>query len=151
MAKLTVGKGLTEYIAELQKLQNVDKYLGQVVYKGAAVVNQQVEAALQALPMDEHPEHGKRKGLTKVEKKGLIEGYGIADMQNDNGYINVKLGFDGYNDNGKANAMVARSLISGTSFMQKNNFMMRAVVKSRAASEEAMKTTLDEKIYAIFK
>lgn len=144
MAKLTVGKGLTEYITNLQKIHDLS--LGDVVYAGAAVVNKEVESTLQSLPLDEHPSSGKRSGLTKVEKEGLIEGYGIAKMVNNNGYINVKLGFDGYNANGKANAMVARSLISGTSFMKKNNFMMKAVNSSRAASEEAMKVTLDAQI-----
>lgn len=146
MAKMTVGKGLDEYIAKLQKLRDVDKYLGKVVYVGAAVVAKEVASTIRALPTDEHPKHGKRKGLTKVEYQGLVESFGIARMRNDDGYINVKLGFDGYNDNGKANAMVARSLISGTSFLQKNNFMMRAVMRAKASSEEAMKITLDKEI-----
>lgn len=53
MAKLTVGNGLSEYIAELEKVGNVDGYLGTVVYEGASVVNESVENAIAALPVDD--------------------------------------------------------------------------------------------------
>jgi len=148
MAKLTVGNGLTEYIAELQKVADVDAYLGKAVYEGASVVNKAVESALQALPVDDSygNKSQKRNGLRTIEKEGLIKSYGIAKMQKDNGYWNVKLGFDGYNKLGKANAMIARSVISGTSFMQKNDFMSKAVRGSKAAAEEAMKAKIDQEI-----
>lgn len=148
MAKLTVGNGLTEYIAQLQKVADVDAYLGKAVYEGASVVNDAVESALQALPVDDSygNKSQKRNGLRTIEKEGLIKSYGIAKMQKDNGYWNVKLGFDGYNKLGKANAMIARSVISGTSFMQKNDFMIKAVRSSKSAAEEAMKTKIDQEI-----
>lgn len=148
MAKLTVGNGLTEYIAQLQKVADVDAYLGKAVYEGASVVNDAVESALQALPVDDSygNKSQKRNGLRTIEKEGLIKSYGIAKMQKDNGYWNVKLGFDGYNKLGKANAMIARSVISGTSFMQKNDFMSKAVRSSKSAAEEAMKTKIDQEI-----
>lgn len=148
MAKLTVGNGLTEYIAQLQKVADVDAYLGKAVYEGASVVNDAVESALQALPVDDSygNKSQKRNGLRTIEKEGLIKSYGIAKMQKDNGYWNVKLGFDGYNKLGKANAMIARSVISGTSFMQKNDFMSKAVRSSKSAAEEAMKAKIDQEI-----
>lgn len=148
MAKLTVGNGLNEYIRKLEKIADTSQYLGRAVYQGAAVVNKAVESALQELPTDDRYAsfYEKRQGIRSVEKQGLIQSYGIAKMQNDNGYLNVKLGFDGYNKMGKANAMIARSLISGTSFMQKNDFIGRAVNKSKAAAEEAMKIEIDRSI-----
>lgn len=153
MAKLTVGNGLSEYIAELSKIGDLESYLGKVVYQGASVVNKAIENELQNLPVDNSyaSKDAPRTGIRAVEKEGLIRSYGIAKMRNDDGYINVKVGFDGYNAAGKANALIARSLISGTSFLKKNNFMMRAVMKSRAASEEAMKVTLDSQIENILK
>lgn len=148
MAKLTVGNGLNEYIRKLEKIADTSQYLGRAVYQGAAVVNKAVESALQELPTDDRYAsfYEKRQGIRSVEKQGLIQSYGIAKMQNDNGYLNVKLGFDGYNKMGKANAMIARSLISGTSFLQKNDFIGRAVSKSKAAAEEAMKIEIDRSI-----
>ena len=148
MAKLTVGNGLNEYIRKLEKISDTSEFLGKAVYQGAAIVNKAVESALQELPTDDRPgsHYDKRQGIRSVEKQGLIQSYGIAKMQNDNGYLNVKLGFDGYNKRGKANAMIARSLISGTSFMQKNDFIGKAVTKSKAAAEEAMKIEIDRSI-----
>lgn len=148
MAKLTVGNGLTEYIAQLQKVADVDAYLGKAVYEGAAVVNKAVESALQGLPVDDSSGNKakKRNGLRTIEKEGLVRSYGIARMQKENGYWNVKLGFDGYNKLGKANAMIARSVISGTSFMQKNDFMGKATKSSKSAAEEAMRITIDKEI-----
>ncbi len=148
MAKLTVGNGLDEYIRKLEKIADTSEYLGRAVYQGAAVVNKSVESALQELPTDDRYAsfYDKRQGIRSVEKQGLIQSYGIAKMQNDNGYLNVKLGFDGYNKMGKANAMIARSLISGTSFMPKNDFIGKAVSKSKAAAEEAMKIEIDRSI-----
>lgn len=153
MAKLTVGNGLTEYIAQLQKVADVDAYLGKAVYEGASVVNDAVESALQALPVDDSygNKSQKRNGLRSVEKEGLVRSYGIASMQKDNGYWNVKLGFDGYNKLGKANAMIARSVISGTSFMQKNDFMGKAVRSSKSAAEAAMRIKIDTEIANIMK
>lgn len=148
MAKLTIGNGLNEYIRTLEKIADTSQYLGRAVYQGAAVVNKAVESALQELPTDDRYAsfYEKRQGIRSVEKQGLIQSYGIAKMQDDNGYLNVKLGFDGYNKMGKANAMIARSLISGTSFMQKNDFIGKAVNKSKAAAEEAMRIEIDRSI-----
>ena len=39
MAKLTVGKGLNDYIAELQKLTDIDSYIEPVIYEGVSVIN----------------------------------------------------------------------------------------------------------------
>lgn len=148
MAKLTVGNGLSEYIAELEKVGNVDGYLGTVVYEGASVVNESVENAIAALPVDDKSaaKGEKRNGIRSIEKEGLVNGYGITKMRNENGYLNVKLGFDGYNKIGKPNALIARSVISGTSFLQKNDFMSKATRSSKAEAEEAMKLKLDNEI-----
>lgn len=148
MAKLTVGNGLTEYIAELEKVQDVDSYLGKVVYEGASVVNGSVESALAALPVDDTSaaKGEKRDGIRSIEKEGLINGYGITKMKNEDGYLNVKLGFDGYNKLGKPNALIARSVISGTSFLKKNDFMSKATKSAKAESEEAMKLKLESEI-----
>lgn len=148
MAKLTVGNGLSEYIAELEKVGNVDGYLGTVVYEGASVVNESVENAIAALPVDDKSaaKGEKRNGIRSIEKEGLVNGYGITKMRNENGYLNVKLGFDGYNKLGKPNALIARSVISGTSFLQKNDFMSKATRSSKAEAEEAMKLKLDNEI-----
>lgn len=79
-------------------------------------------------------------------------------MRDDDGYYNVKIGFDGYNSirtkrwpKGQPNAMVARSVIRGTSFMAANNFMASAVRKARARALERMRVIVDQKLKAILK
>ena len=69
----------------------------------ADIVADKVRSNIEALPTVTEAEalsayKEKRKtGLTQAQKKGLEEGFGISPMENDKGYWNVKLGFDGYN------------------------------------------------------
>lgn len=72
-------------------------------------------------------------------------------MQNDAGYINVKIGFDGYNANGVANVLMARIFESGTSKVQKHPFVRPAVNSSKARAEAEMARILDKEIKNIMK
>jgi len=153
MARLTVGKGLSDYIAELQKLQDVDKYIEPVIYEGVSVINKAVVSALKQLPTDDSKGRSdKRTGIRSIEKAGLIKAYGISELQNEKGYINRKIGFaNGYIENAdtgykKPVLVIARSLISGTSFMQKNDFISKATRANKSAAEEAMARKLDQEI-----
>ena len=88
-----------------------------------------------------------------------MDSLGIASMQDDGtGYLNVKIGFDGYNDivtqrwpRGQPNQMVARSVESGTTWMKKNGFVRKAVASSRKRAVEFMKRTVDKAIETIMK
>ena len=77
-------------------------------------------------------------------------------MRNDNGFRNVKIGFDGYNrvktktwPQGQPNLMVARAIESGTSWMQKQPFMRRAEASAKGPCEQAMAETVDKEIQKI--
>ena len=79
-------------------------------------------------------------------------------MRNDGGYYNVAVGFHGYNSqstekyaNGQPNAMIARSVNSGTYFRQKNPFFDRAIRSSKGAAESAMARKADELINELMK
>jgi len=93
-----------------------------------------------------------RTGIPGQAKKGLQASYGITPMQRDeNGFYNVKIGFDGYNSiktkaypNGQPNQMIARSVESGTSFLQKHPFVAPGVRKSRKAALKKMEEIIDE-------
>ena len=121
MAKWIVGKGLDKYIAYLQSLEAAtDEVIGKAVYEMAKVVADNVKANMMALPAVSNEANiaTYKKGysrLSEPEKEGLIEGFGISPMRNDQGYVNVKLGFDGYNSvktkkypNGQPNVLIAR-------------------------------------------
>lgn len=153
MARFNVGKGLDAYIRKLEKASNKSQeILGQCVYEGAKIVADQMRAQIQGIPVSEEyvPNGKKRSGASKDEKDGLLAGFGIAKMSNDNGFLNVKPGFSGKNADGTANATVARAINSGTSFRQAYPFVSRAVSASRGPAEKAIEKKLTDELQKIF-
>lgn len=155
MAKLTV-KGLDKYEAELQKLQNISRdMIGEAIYEGAKIVADAVKSGIQTIPIDNRFVRGNATlhGITEEQKQGLLDGFGIARMRDQNGYLHVKIGFNGYNNmksktypGGQPNSLIARSVNAGSSFRQRIPFIDTAVSQSRSAAENAMKKKIDESI-----
>ena len=155
MAKFQFA-GIDAYIAALQKIgDDTDETIRNAIYDGAGLVADAVRDAIKALPTDS--KHGtsenKIDGVTAVQKQGLLDGFGISPMKDDNGFINVKLGFAGYNKqrtkkypNGQPNALIARSVNSGTSFRKKTQFVDKAVKSSKSACEAAMRKAIEDAI-----
>lgn len=158
-------KGMDEYMRELQKLgKNTDEILGAGVYAMAGVIADEARKNMEALPaipdeinMKLHA-FSDRSELTEKQKAGLLESFGVSPMESNNGYRNVKLGFDGYNDvktkkypKGQPNALIARTLESGSTYMKKRPFIRPAINKKKKEAMEKCKTTIDEKIYHEFK
>lgn len=128
--------GLKEYEAKLSMLsKNLRPICGRVTYEGAKVVADEVRKEMEKLPEE-----------TGVTKRGLQKGFGISNIRDDNGFYNVKLGFDGYNERGVANQLMARILESGTSKTKKHPFVRPAVNRSRQKCLQEMQETLDEEI-----
>lgn len=162
MAKWIVGKGLDSYISYLQKIDSVtDEAIGEAVYEMAKVVADSVRSGIQALPTVSNQANiaTYKKGYSRLsdeEKQGLLDGFGVSPMQDDGGYINVKLGFDGYNSvktkkypQGQPNALIARVTESGSSYREKTPFIRPAVNASRKQAEAAGREIIDKKIAAI--
>lgn len=155
MAKLKL-RGLEEYEKKLLELKNMTKdVIGEAVFEGAAVVADEVRRNIQALPVDDRFVKGAGMvyGVSEAQKQGLLDGFGIAPLQDENGYLHVKLGFSGYNSvrtknypNGQPNAVIARSVNSGTSFRQRIPFVDTAVASARSQAEDKMKQKLDDAI-----
>ena len=153
MAKLK-WEGLEEYENQLLKLKNISRAcIGEAIHEGAGIVADAVKQATESLPIDNRmAKNGEQlNGVTVLQKQGLIESFGIAKLQDDGGYLNVKLGFDGYNSvstqsypSGQPNAMIARSVNSGTSFRRRIPFVDDTVNAKKAACEAAMKKKFDE-------
>ena len=138
MAKITF-KGLEEYETLLSRLgKESGRIAGMAVYQGADIVADSIRQNIGSLPQ--------RTGVTK---RGLEEGFGIAPLQNDNGFYNVKLGFHGYNADGKPNAMMARLLESGKSNLPKTAFVRKAVKSSKKEAEAKMAEVIDNEIKKI--
>lgn len=157
-------RGMDEYEKMLSKLNSsktIRAVIGVTIYSGAGIVADAMKAEIEALPVIDHrirgSERKKLTGITSVQKRGLIEGFGISKMEREGGYYCVKLGFDGYNDvetpnsGYQPNAMIARAVNSGTSFREKNPFVDRAVNKSKGEAEQAMKKKLEEQFEKIVK
>jgi len=147
-------EGIDIYLAQLERLKaDTGPTIGKAIYEGAGLVAKEVAAEIKSLPVNN--QYGS-KGVTSVQKQGLIEGFGISHAQTDGDYRHVKLGFDGYNKqktkkypNGQPNSMIARSVNSGTSFRKKNPFVDRATRKSKGACEMTMTQVVEREISKI--
>lgn len=153
-------KNLDKYVAQIEKLNfYADTYIKDAVYAGGNVVADATKEALIALNPDNSPstvEH--RRTINAKQKAGLIESFGLAPVRNDKGFINVKTGFDGYNEVitkrwplGQPNAMIARAMESGTSFMDKNPIIRKATNRAKKPCEEAMRLSFENSIKKLMK
>ena len=161
MAQFEFG-GIDNYIAQLNKLRQSTKdgVVGKAVYAGAAVVADSVRRAIQALPVGDGRagDGGLIETVTLPQKAGLLDGFGISRLKDDDGFINVKLGFDGYNatrtekyPRGQPNVLIARSVNSGTTFRKKTKFVDKAVDSAKKAAEAAMDAACSREIEKIMK
>lgn len=155
-------KGLDEYTKALSKLElnTRDKVCGKAVYAGTKVVADAVKSAILSIPTDEAwgTSSNPTSGPQMRQKQGLYHSLGIAKMRNDNGFLNVKIGFAGYNEiktrrwpQGQPNAMVARSIERGTSFMRATPFVKKTVAAAKSGALETMKKSVDESIEDLMK
>lgn len=152
--------GLDKYVAKLNTLSNNSEFIiKRSVYDGAGYTIGEVQKALKALPVDDsaYNPSGMKFSISKIQKRGLIRHSGISSMDNESGFINVKIGADDYNElasnrwpKGQPNIMVARSLERGTSWMKKNPVYSKASRKAKRGAEEAMQKTLEFYINTIF-
>ena len=161
MAKITFP-GLSDYELMISKLsKDVDDIAGKAIYAGAGIVADAIKENIKALPIvrgygtEKDPLPG---GVTAPQKAGLIDGLGISPMQSDAGYLNVKIGFDGYNatktekyPQGQPNQLVARGVESGTSWKKKSPFIRPAINASKQRAEDEMARILDEEIEKVMK
>lgn len=161
MAKLQV-KGLDEYAEKLARLsKNTDGALRDTVRGGASVVADAIKGGLKSLPVQEGEnglppyatEGEKLTGVSRKQKQDLIDSFGLAPIENGDGYIHTKAGFDGYGSvktkkypEGVPNAMLARSIESGTTFREKTPVIRKAVNSSRKQAVEKMNQIIEEKI-----
>ena len=170
MAKWIVGDGCDKYAAQLEKL-NADtaQIIGEAIYPAAGIVTDQIKANIQKLKVSGR---NSRRGtqadpidtITSAQKQGLIDGLGITKMKESDGFVNVKVGEDGYNSQisdksvkagwtskRQANAMIARAVESGTYFRKKTPFIAPAVRITRKKAEAAMAEQLDKEIEKVMK
>lgn len=161
MATMTF-RGLKEYELKLSRFgKDIERIAGAAIYQAAGIVADEIKEEIDALPVITGygtPEHPLPGGVTAAQKAGLRDGMGISPMQNRQGYLNVKIGFDGYNQTktekypeGQPNQLVARGVESGASWKRKRPFVRPAVNQARKRAENAMSETIDKEIGKIMK
>lgn len=156
MARFKISPNLNEYNERIYQLgAQAQTYIESAVKKGGDVIADSVRKGINGIPVDDsYSRPGQmRYGIRTLQKAGLQASFGIAPIRNDAGFINVKVGFDGYNGlhtrrfpTGQPNSMVARSVENGTSFMQAHPFMNSSVNSARKQAEETMKQEIDNTI-----
>ena len=159
MARITFP-GLSEYELMISRLsKGADDIAGKAIYAGAKIVTDQIAQNIRALPVvkgfgsESNPLPG---GVTMDQKKGLLETLGIAPMQDDNGYYNVKAGFDGYIETTydgdvyrQPAPLVARGTESGTYWKKKSPFVRPAINATRKPAEAKMAQVVDQEMQKI--
>lgn len=163
------SSGINEAMAKLSALgKDTGDIARKTVYQGAAVVADAVKEELKKLPVQEG-ENGmppyvkdgeKLTGVTRKQKGDLIDSMGIAPIQEfkGNGYIQTKIGWDGYGSvktaaypGGLPNQLLMRSIESGTSFRKKNPLVRRAALRVRSEAVKTMKKEFGRQCGKYFK
>lgn len=154
-------QGLKEYEEMLSKLdKDTVPMIGRAIYEGGKVVADEFRREVEALPVVAPNVRGtserKLAGITSEQKRGLLQGLGIAKMRSRDGVHDIKIGFDGYNNvhtkkypGGQPNAMIARSVNTGSSFRAATYFADRAARNSKARAEKAMQQQFDKDLKKI--
>lgn len=134
--------GIDKYI---QQLAQIEKGAPQIVEKavlsGTGVVLDEIRKGIETLPQK-----------TGVTARGLSKGLGKAPIRNEDGFVNTRIGWDGYNERGVANQLMANIMEVGTSKVQeKHPFVKPAVNRSKKQAEAKMEEVLDKEIKKIMR
>lgn len=164
MAKI-IFRGFHEYGDALRQLELTfagnNEALMKAAQKGADPVADEIRRRLAGLPEDEYRflSDGERfDGLPVGQKKDLLDSLGVTKpSRSKTGFVNVKVGFDGYGSfptraypDGVPNALLGRSVESGSSVRQKTPFVRPAVNATRKKAVEEMDRVVRQEIEKIF-
>lgn len=160
MAKASL-KGFDDFLASISAIgSNTESIAREALYNGADIMANAVKEELGAIPTvsDNYNlvayKSGAKMKLSHRQKKGLVESMGIAKFKSEaNGKITTSIGFDGYNDiktkkypKGQPNALIARVVESGSTYMDKTPFLRKATNKAKPTVEEKMKETAENRL-----
>lgn len=130
---------------------STDEAVSLAMYKGAGIIADCIDRQIDSISVRPDGAWGTPSkpiyGLTATQKRGLKESLGIAKFQHQGSIKNTHVGWDGYNDDGQANAMIARSLNSGTSWLKKDRIIDRSLSLTKVTVEQEMKKTIETEIH----
>ena len=152
---------MTQFLEMLLEVkENPRKFIGTAIYPAAGLVADEIRSGIENLPSLRKVKEKDNKlwGVSRRQRKGLLEGLGISTIEVQRGFHNVKIGFDGYNEfvtqkwpNGQPNALIANTIEHGTSFMNKKPFIRPAVRRVREQAVKEMEKSLDHSFAEIQK
>lgn len=155
--------GYSEYYKKLQELEqiaNSQTAIKKAVAAGASPVADEVRARIEKLPKQKFQRlhDGEMfQGVSNSEKQELANGFGLAKMKDNNGFVHTKVGFEGYGSfptntypKGVPLGLLAASIESGSSVRQKHPFIEPAVKATRKAAIAAMEKSIDQSMKEIF-
>lgn len=148
-------KGLDKLLTQLADMSNpliFDEETRKALDKGSEVVADITRTELNALPTDDR--YGRqeyRTGLRTIQKRELINSFGITPIQENRDKINRKTGVRrGLNSFDQPFVRVARMLENGTSYMKRNPVFSRASRKAKKECINVMAESLNESINKIW-
>lgn len=151
-------KGLDNYTRQLAQLRDgAEEMCKKALYEGAAVVADTIRNEIDSIPNRAYQSGGIAYGLTKVERNDLKNGLGITPIRDQDGVIDVKIGFDGYGratksfPQGVPVALTARSCCKGTSWLQKYDFLGKAQRRSQTQAEAKITETFNRELEKLAK
>lgn len=131
--------------------KNVENALKMAVYDGAHVLYEEIARQIEALP--ENDTKTKHRDITPEQKQGLLDGLYGSTITVEDGNVYEWISFDGYNNvrtkkhpRGQPNILIARSIESGASYMNKRLFMTKARNAARPKALAATKVTFEREI-----
>ncbi len=157
-------KNQSEYFLKLNQLStHFEKKLviEKAVDAGAAIVADQIRRNLEALPEDafRYLLNGEKFDVASEQVKAdLGASFGLTPIDRDRqGFVHTKAGMDGYGSyptrkypEGVPNALIARSIESGSSVRQKHPFVEPAIKITRKQAIAAMEKSIDAQLEEYF-
>lgn len=137
------AKGFDDVIRTLEAIDDqVIPVFKEAVFDGAGIVADEVKARLEQnlnSPRSVSHRGGKFDRKTTEPTGDLLKSFGVAPIRRDeNGNVNTKVGFHGYDRKGVPNQVKARAMESGTSKLKKRPFVRPALNKCRKRVHTAM-------------
>lgn len=156
MAKISFS-GLDTYMESLRKLgAEADRISGNAIYEGAKILADEIKSGIKQLDVGTESEYEIER--REIQKEGLEKGFGVSVLKDDDGFMNVLIGFNGYNElktpkfkDGQPNQMVARIFNSGTSHNRKQPFFDNAVKLTKKRVKLKMQETFEKEVEKIMK
>lgn len=152
----TFGQDFVDLVGAISRINAM------ALYDAAHIVADEIEAAVQALPVREDKEWGTEKhklyGATKEEKEQLIEQLGIARFRKSPNTQNTSVGWTGYVWTPSTrfadhipSGMLMQCIEYGTDFRRGTHTITAAMKRARSRAEQAIQNRIETETNKIMK